>query len=377
MTSRHDPFPALPVPQTVHPEDISNLGNVTLRGDIRSFNWDGGGDLSAGPDTDATKGFLLDSSAGAIQATTLHLNAGVITTDLLADGAVTTVKIANLAVTTAKIADAQITTAKIADAQITNAKINDLSADKINAGIITAIRFRTAASGERYEIRGDTAEAFTRMFNSAGTEVGRMGFSASLYDPGTIVIDNRLGLSSDAGIAFLDAGTIRGRFQDGPNAIAQLAVTGGGDFVGVLTPGLAGLGDTDTGLRWPGGDVLHTIIGGAVRFIVDGGGIRPHSTTNAAAANLVQTASGNTVFRSTSSLKYKPDWRWAPDAADFVLPTPIRWTDENGQVRLGFGAEHVHEAVPEAYEEEIYDLRAVVAVISEKVKRLELALPRG
>jgi hypothetical protein len=50
---------------------------------------------------------------------------------------------------------------------------------------------------------------------------------------------------------------------------------------------------------------------------------------------------------------------------------PITWTDTNGQKRLGFGAEHVHEALPEAYEDENYDLRSIVAVLTAKINRLE------
>jgi len=63
----HDPFPALPQPTTINPEDISNLGNVTIRGDIRSYAWDGGGSLEGGVDATATGGFFLDSSAGSAQ----------------------------------------------------------------------------------------------------------------------------------------------------------------------------------------------------------------------------------------------------------------------------------------------------------------------
>jgi hypothetical protein len=53
---------------------------------------------------------------------------------------------------------------------------------------------------------------------------------------------------------------------------------------------------------------------------------------------------------------------------------PITWTDERGQKRLGFGAEHVHEALPEAYEDdgENYDLRSIVAVLTAKINRLEM-----
>ncbi len=41
-----------------------------VRKDVRSADWDGGTDLSGGPDTAATKGYFFDYSAGAIQAET-------------------------------------------------------------------------------------------------------------------------------------------------------------------------------------------------------------------------------------------------------------------------------------------------------------------
>lgn len=60
-------FPPLPVSRGIAAEDITDLGTVTLRGDIRSYAWDGGGDLSAGADPVATAGYFIDSSAGAAQ----------------------------------------------------------------------------------------------------------------------------------------------------------------------------------------------------------------------------------------------------------------------------------------------------------------------
>ena len=45
----------------------AEFNNVTIRGDLVSSNWDGGNDLSGGPDAGATQGFFLDSSAGSGQ----------------------------------------------------------------------------------------------------------------------------------------------------------------------------------------------------------------------------------------------------------------------------------------------------------------------
>jgi len=68
-------FPALlsgtgadSVPFHVHntAELVGSYGDLQV-GDIRSANWDGGSDLSAGYDPAATSGYLLDASEGAAQ----------------------------------------------------------------------------------------------------------------------------------------------------------------------------------------------------------------------------------------------------------------------------------------------------------------------
>ena len=46
---------------------LGPFGDITLTGDLRSFNWDGGSDLSSTYDAGATEGYFADSSAGAAQ----------------------------------------------------------------------------------------------------------------------------------------------------------------------------------------------------------------------------------------------------------------------------------------------------------------------
>ncbi len=48
-----------------------------VRKDVRSADWDGGTDLSSGPDTTATKGYFFDYSAGAAQFERLFLGAPI------------------------------------------------------------------------------------------------------------------------------------------------------------------------------------------------------------------------------------------------------------------------------------------------------------
>jgi hypothetical protein len=62
-----------------------------------------------------------------------------VTTAKISDASITNAKIANASISNAKIADLAVTTAKIADASITDAKIINLSADKIVAGVLSAI----------------------------------------------------------------------------------------------------------------------------------------------------------------------------------------------------------------------------------------------
>ncbi len=62
----------------------AEFNNVTIRGDLVSSNWDGGSDLSGGPDGTATQGFFLDSSVGSGQLEgSLYVGGKVEVTDTL------------------------------------------------------------------------------------------------------------------------------------------------------------------------------------------------------------------------------------------------------------------------------------------------------
>ena len=85
----------------------------------------------------------------------------------------------------------------------------------------------------------------------------------------------------------------------------------------------------------------------------------------------VHVDSNGRLRRSTSSLKYKQGW-FHVELADLEIPRPIKWWDKEGQRwRVGFGAEHIEEALPFAAEHENYDIRALVAVLAAKVTALE------
>ena len=131
--------------------------------------------------------------------------------------------------------------------------------------------------------------------------------------------------------------------------------------------------DANTGMWWPNADQLELVVGGARSILMRAAGVfipQAYTQTNPAAANVFVYSNGQ-LARSTSSLKYKKGWSYAVGLADQALPAPIAWTDEAGQDRIGWGAEHVAETFPEAREHENYDLRSIVAVLSAKVLRSE------
>ncbi len=51
-----------------------------FRGDVRSANWDGGGDLADGADSTATAGYLIDFSSGSAQFQNIFAEGGELTT---------------------------------------------------------------------------------------------------------------------------------------------------------------------------------------------------------------------------------------------------------------------------------------------------------
>ncbi len=93
-------------------------------------------------------------------------------------------------------------------------------------------------------------------------------------------------------------------------------------------------------------------------------------TTNTNAANVVVTSTGG-LRRFASALKYKPGWSYTTSLADRELPRPITWPTDTGGQRIGYGAEHVATYVPEAAAFEQYHLAGIVAVLQDKIERLE------
>lgn len=68
-------MPAFPPLVRSTPERPVTVDRI-VRKDIRSANWDGGGDLSGGEDTTATGGYLIDYATGAAQFQSIYAGGG-------------------------------------------------------------------------------------------------------------------------------------------------------------------------------------------------------------------------------------------------------------------------------------------------------------
>ena len=64
---------------------VSKTADRIFRGDVRSANWDGGGDLSGGRDTTATQGYLIDYSSGSAQFVNIYADGGELRTLTITD----------------------------------------------------------------------------------------------------------------------------------------------------------------------------------------------------------------------------------------------------------------------------------------------------
>jgi hypothetical protein len=219
----------------------------------------------------------------------------IVSTADLADGSVTTPKLADGAVSTIKIANLAVTSAKIANATITDAQIGSLNADKITAGSITALRYRTAATGDRLEIRGDLAESFVQVF-SGSTFIGAIGVGVGFgISAGTLAMvadTTDLMLKADGGagddvLIHSEAGKVQ-IFAPAATASQNVQigfdgrVRAGDGSAG--SPSLSFVFDSDTGLYSPTANQMAAVTGGAERlrlrtdFLLSAGGVTGSAT---------------------------------------------------------------------------------------------------
>jgi hypothetical protein len=281
-------------------------------------------------------------------------------------------------------------------------------------GTITGALFQTAASGERLVIDGTTGDSFIRLYNTAGTQVGQMGWTSIFGDDAVWLYaednfgfqisgdtDSRIGagnkldiwstfgpigfsvqastwqmnddgqfLSPD-GNASLPSLSFIGDTDTGiyRNATNQLGVTAGSSVASFRPyPGFSGFmslhfnNDGDTFIGGPASDSLQLVVNGGQGIGLSSGAVHSaiirDSTTGSAANLFIASSGGNNgrLMRSTSSLKYKEGWEFADEdvLASLDLPTPIVWEDKNSGTMLGFGTEHI-QAVLDAATQDLDD----------------------
>ena len=201
----------------------------------------------------------------------------------------------------------------------------------------------------------------------AGTQISLDSENASSGLPPAIVF------------RYTGSSTARPRFFIDDNFRIQMTagVTIESDNLGSSTSPVVGIGTNyNDGMYSPADSQLALTIAGTQELFLSATTFQvPNvfNSTDAGAANVVVTASGS-LRRNASALKYKPNWTFTTSLADRVLPRPITWPTDTGGQRIGYGAEHVAAYLPEAAAYEQYHLSGIVAVLQDKVERMETHL---
>jgi hypothetical protein len=432
MTFRHDPFPALPIPTTVNPEDISNLGNVTIRGDIRSYAWDGGGSLAAGEDTAASAGFLLDSSAGSAQfegslflggalsvtgsvtvSGTLTLSGALVAAgDIYSDnwdGAIP----ANLAAV-----DATATVGFYFDGSVGAAQVQRLFVGDVDGHLIIhaegdypnlsfysealtqpgIIRIGDAAGVGRLELHPPyetgTNGVLQLLRSSGGSQ---MLYSGSEFIAALGVVKMASGSASAPAYSFNDDPDT-GIYRVGTNILgvsaggaAAATFEAGGQFRTVdgtvSAPSLSFIQDPDTGFFRGATNQVNFVAGGVTQFHFNasnaGSPVIGNNTTGSAANMFIESTGSRIMFRSTSALKYKSKITTNVGyLADIDLIPTKHYRKDDGRWRYSLIADWLGDQDPllgdygdEGIED--YDVRGVLAVMAAKINRLERELANG
>lgn len=352
-------WPPLPPAEPVHPVQFQNMGSYTVQGDVRSHNWDGGDGVNTG----ATVGFLLHAATGSAEFMDGFFR-GSVSADSITTGA-----ILGQTITIGLNAGASIIIQS--DAGTTNIRSSNYSAgsagwqisrngsaefnDVTVRGILEASLFRTATSGERLVINGDTGEAFLRVYDGGG-ELGRIGVDTTAYGADVVVFQYVPGFSGGGGDGF--------QWRGSPSIVMKLTNENGVDparlFVpngildsGIDYPGLGFMGAHMTGLWNPSSDIMGLIEGGVECARTNGANNTlafVNMGTTASAANAHLTAS-NVLLKSTSSERGKADlrpWDFRASVLD-LAPTlfrSIHKADDSRRVRLGLIAEDVAAVFP-------------------------------
>jgi len=411
---KHDPFPALPVPTTINAEDISNLGNVTLRGDLRSYTWDGGGSLAGGADAAAAAGFFFDSSAGTAQLMGDVFVGGDI--NLIGLGKIQTAASGARVVLDATVADDPL---QFFTGDADEEHHGSIWVTSVVVGSDKAYIIRMEPPSPNYNLGSPASPSFTLWTETDDetTDVARarlaMEGTANAGDPSfdiadgfnVFISDGFLEVSEHVRIGDGAAATPSLRFN-GANSTglyriastADMGITVNGTLAARLrsagllmvdgsaaAPPYSFSGRTDWGLAADGTAGLLFAVAGATQVSVGtaaGNGVRSiavRDTTTGSAASVFINATSGLFARSTSALKYKEQVEDV-DLADIDLRPTRHWRPDDEKFRYGLVADWLADQDPllgeygEDGQVESYDVRAVLAVLASKINRLEKEL---
>lgn len=166
---------------------------------------------------------------GSLIASSTIVDANIVDSTItgakLANATITGANIAGSTISGSNIAGATITGANISNSTITNAHINDLSADKINAGILTGRTIRTAASGRRAVIESSSNDI--RFYNASGQVVVIVGDYSGVYGASS----GYFGLNAPTAVGVTADGTTYGAVGT-TTSIGGAAVNGEATYTG-------------------------------------------------------------------------------------------------------------------------------------------------
>jgi hypothetical protein len=290
-----------------------------FRGDVRSANWNGGGDLSGGSDSTATQGYLIDYSSGSAQFQNIFAEGGELTTlSILGNLTMGTGGVIRTAASGVRI---ELTNT---DSGVLNFYTN-FGAETVPAKLISNtagnVQLRgietVANSGDFGFVQLDASGTVSVAANNGGT------LNLAAFGGGIIVSQHQhrfdAGSASLPGVAFdLDPDT--GIRRSGTNTMGFVGggvtqfTTGNSSSPGlraidgtVSLPGIAFDGDPDTGPYHPSADQYAIAAGGVeVMALIESGGAAAtvrfqgiHNETTGNAANVYVNSAGK-LFRSTA-----------------------------------------------------------------------------
>lgn len=380
----------------------AEFNSIVIRDDFFSVNWDGTEPANlASPDTGATVGFYLDSSAGAAQfmgdvyvgGDFLVLSGGTIRTEF--EFAVGQTQAAELTSGGLFFESGQPdeTDPGFLIAESGGSFGADTAVVLLNTPVINTTHF-----GGYLTLKNDPADAKKRAIMGTGSASGGL-ISVGLEDA-AVLFDSVMGLKVESRGTLVPDGTEAapsfsfiaepgtGIYRVGANILGITA--NGTGMVTISTTAItlsntlridpAGWvysNDTDLGIYRAGTNNSRFVAGGNDIAGWNSSGFYVNSGTTGSAANVhLAGATLQLLVRSTSALKYKSHLSDA-DLADIELRPMKFYREDDDAWYYGFIADWLGEqdrllgTYDENGEIENYDQRAVMAVMAAKINRLE------